>query len=414
MKSFLKHTTAILMTPLLFSCAVEQVSSSKEYDNLYFTSADRNPVKYTNLNKPQQAEYKSGEYVYNQEVQSDKFVNPEYLAKYANENNTSASSEEETYYIAEEDRIQDVKTRNNSTNRRDYFSPFGSGFAGYTAFGNPVVYDPFFDPWFSAPFGSVTRLGFNSGFGMGMGLGMGGYNMFGFNSFNNPMNTLVVDRFGRTYAVNPFGRPGFTSFNRFGYGSFGGYGGYGGYGGLYYPPVNGTFIANGNESNATRMRASSQSRNYRSSRSVSNDMSNRSRRSNSSTTRVSTPENGRVNTSDFQFQSSQNEYYRSASERAAANSVRNASLRSRGSTSSYSPRSSSVPSRPASNSRVAPSNNGFGSTPSYDRGRSYNNRSRYSTGGSRGGTRSISPSRSRGSRSSGTRSSGSSGSRRRR
>lgn len=402
MKSFLKYTTAIFITPLLFSCAVEQVTSSKEYDDLYFTSADRNPVKHTNLNEPQQAEYKSGEYVYNQEVQSDKFVNPDYLAKYANENNTSASAEEETYYIPEEERVQDVKTTNNNTNRNDYFSPFGSGFAGYTAFGNPVVYDPFFDPWFSAPFGSVTRLGFGSGFGMGA------FNSFGFNSFTNPMNTLVVDRFGRTYAVNPFGRPGFTSFNRFGYGSFGGYGG------LYCPPVNGGFIANGNEGNATRMRASSQSRNYRSSRSVSNDMADRSRRSNGGITRVSAPENGRVNTSDFQFQASQNEYYRSASERASANSVRNASLRSRGSTSSYSPRSSSVPSRPASNSRVAPNNNGFGSTPSYNRRGNYNNRSRYSTGRSRGGTRSIAPSRSRGSRSSGTRSSGSSGSRRRR
>lgn len=418
----------------LISCSTNYSAMRGESDDLYFMASDAKVATEFAVQNNNPENFKQLEGInaeeYDQENFSAKNVNPEYIAKY--QNNNDAVDEGTVYFDdAEGDTSQrqegDINIYNNFRGysgpgnfnsgwnmdpwmmRSMYMGGFGPmGMGGFGPMGMGGLYDPFWGSGFGFRPGLSMSLGM--GFGMGSRFGMG---------FGNPMMRYGgMGGFGMGGFYDPFYSP---------------YMGYGyGYGMNYYNrPIivlpggeNQRQIVRGNRPS----RSSSLATGNRTRANVATPGSTRStarREAVSRNTLTSTP-NTRAN-SRSDFSRSQNDYYnstaRGSSAASAAPSSRNINspaMSRSGSTSNRSTFSSperttrtQAPSnvntrRSSSDSRSRYAAPNRSSSPSYNRSSSpqyrrnttpSNNRSNYS---SPSNTRSSSPSYSAPSRSSGS------------
>jgi hypothetical protein len=265
----LSVSAAILM---LWSCMPDQYASVSEYDDIYFSSADMREVNYASLvqnNEPQNfSSYHNNAENIQMENFSAKNVNPDYIARYANQNSTTSDSFGSDDYFVESygnngtsnqgnlaNQGQNTTynnyrvTNNNGFGGMGMMSPFGMGMGmggfGMSPFGmgmgmspwgmggfgmSPFGYDPFFDPFFP-----------RSGFGMSVGFG---FSNFGFGMGSMRMRNMMAMTYGSPFYGGGFGNPFFMDpwmspfgFNHFGYGGFGAFGSPFGFGNRFYSPV---------------------------------------------------------------------------------------------------------------------------------------------------------------------------------
>ena len=397
-------------------------AQDREYDDLYFTSNDRNKVKKVKVeNKVVQDADQVQQLDPNpQESYSSKTVNPEYIARYqakSQEDYSSDSEYTEGEYFDENYQSPEAVTTNFQQNAnysvRDrygnvsYYNDFNDIYWSDPIFYRGTVYDPFYRPYYgygygyrpwrsgwSVSIGFGNTWGWRSGWYSGFSIGYG----WGWNSWYDPY-----------YAYDPFYCP---PYSRFGY-SYGGYYGY---------PYRNVVVINNYESRSDRTfkRGPGMSRsgdlavNNRNRRSASSGTGNISTGRSSTTGRTSSdaPTGRYINTSNTRdYSDTQSRYYRRSREAVSTSSSdtqgRTYDSRSR-STSNYSTESNRSTSRSnssyerSSNSRSRSydyNNNSRSNSRSYSTpSRSNSNSNRYYNGGS-------SNSRSSGSYSSGSRSS---------
>ncbi|NJN28362.1 MAG: hypothetical protein HC819_21515 [Cyclobacteriaceae bacterium] len=99
------------------------VSHAQEYDDMYFQKSDRKTVKVENLSAANKslngAKYK--EIAESTESYSSKNINPEYIARYQN-NDSGEASEDNTSYNSQDYFVEDYNDEyiSNSSNEIDY------------------------------------------------------------------------------------------------------------------------------------------------------------------------------------------------------------------------------------------------------------------------------------------------------
>jgi hypothetical protein len=386
MKTYVKKLTfGLVVMGLLSACATTgQIAQTEEYDDLYFTSEDRNTVEFTKINDPEKAEYQRGSYVFDQQSFSSKNVNPEYISRYNNAGNQQSLPQEDNalndeYYVEEFER-EDLREADQPQVVNNFY-----GAGPYSNFSNPAFnrwggfYDPFFGPtaFAGSGYGFGPGFGFRSGFNVGIGFGFG---------LNRPFG------FGNSLAFHPWRDPFFRPFgfrNAYALGFYNGY-----YGGRFLNRPNVVVINNNEYLGVNRRRRVTNGRNVqrvtratadRNDAVVIRGRTTADRNVVTSRTRGIQAANARSRSRDTRdFTSSQNEYYQrsrartgSASNSRAYKSTTPASRNSRSYSSTDAARSSRNGSYTRSRS-TSPSR-------SYSRG-SYGSRSRsgsYSRGSSR-------------------------------
>ena len=408
---------AVLM---LWSCMPDQYASVSEYDDIYFSSADMREVNYASLVQNNEAQNFSSFHNNSENVQMENFsaknVNPDYIARYANQSNVSTQNYGSDDYFVEDygntglNNNRNFANQGENTTYNNYritnnngfggMSPFamGMGFGmspwgmggfgmnpwnmGMGGFGmSPFGYDPFFDPFF-------PRAGFRTGFSMGFG-----FNNFGFGMGSMRMRNMMAMSYGFSpFYGGGFGNPFFMDpwmspfgFNSFGYGGFGSPFGFGGFGNRFYSPV--VIINNSDAPRQQYVRGprdgrSSQFANATSSANPSTRSAVAAQRSNAGANQVASKRRD--------FSQTQNEYYQN-SRRSVANTS-TATTRNSASAVTSNTRRGYVP------SNVANSRRGSNSAANYGRPTTTNSRSNSVYSGSatrsRMGT-STPPSRSR-------------------
>ncbi|ELR69753.1 RhoGEF Guanine nucleotide exchange factor for Rho/Rac/Cdc42-like GTPase [Fulvivirga imtechensis AK7] len=388
-------------------------AQNKEYDDLYFTSSDRNKVKKVKVeNKVVQDADQVQQLDPNpQESYSSKTVNPEYIARYQAKSQEDYSSDSEyaegEYFNENYQSPEDITT--NFANNANYVTRDRYGNTHYSNNFNDIywsdpmfyrgtIYDPFYRPYYgyrpwrsgwsvSIGFGNTWgwRNGWHSGFSMGYGWG------WGWNSWYDPF-----------YAYDPFYCPPYSRF---------GYGGY--YGGYWGAPYRSVVVINNYESRSDRtfkrgpgMSRSGDvavnSRNRRSTTSGSTGDISTGRSSTAGRTSADAPA-GRYTSNSRDYSDTQSRYYRRS--REAVNTTSSSDTQGR----TYDSRSRSTSNYSTeSNRSTSRSSSSYGRSYDNSRNGSYNNNSN-----SRSNSRSYStPSRSNSNRyssgnSSNSRSSGS-------
>ncbi len=314
---------------LLWSCMPEQYASVNEYDDIYFSSADMREVNYASLvenNEPQNfSSYHNNAENVQMENFSAKNVNPDYIARYANQSSTNIENYgSDDYYVEDYDNNglnnnRNLASQGQNTTYNNYritnyngfggMSPFSMGMGigmspwGMGGFGmSPFGYDPFFDPFF-------PRAGFRTGFSMGFG-----FSNFGFGMGSMRMRNMIAmsygygGGFGNPFFMDPWMSP--YGFNSFGYGGFGSPFGFGN---RFYSPV--VIINNSDVPNRQYVRGP---RDGRSSQFANASNAIPSTRSAVAAQRSNAGAN-QVTSQRRDFSQTQNEYYRN-SRRSIANS----------------------------------------------------------------------------------------------
>ncbi len=281
---------------LLWSCAPDQYASVSEYDDIYFSSADIREINYSSLVKNNEPQNFSSFHNSAENVPMDNFsaknVNPDYIARYANQSSTSNENFGSDDYFVEDfgnDGLNSNRNLNNQGENTTYnnfraanndgfggLSPFSMGMGmgmmgGMGGFGmmNPMGMGGFgmMNPMMGmGGFGMMNPMMGMGGFGMMNPMGIGGFGMMGmgmgFNNFGFGMNSLRMRRnmmafsfgnspffgggFGNPFFMDPWMSP--FGFNNFGMGGFGmggfgmggfGMGGFGmgGFGNRFFNPV---------------------------------------------------------------------------------------------------------------------------------------------------------------------------------
>ncbi|REG83368.1 hypothetical protein [Algoriphagus antarcticus] len=221
----------ILGSLILVSCSTNKLATTGANDNLYFMASDAKvATEYAvQNNNPEQFQTLSSNSTESipQESFSSRNVNPDYIARYQAEENTS--QDDVVYFdeAAEEESNPDINSYDNyrvgnSGNNSNFnssmafnmgmmygmnsfaMSPFGMNSFAMSPFGMGGFYDPFWGSGFGFRPGFSMNLGFGFGnpffrpmFGMPM-FGMGG---FGYGGFHDP--------WGSMFGMGGFGYPGF-------------------------------------------------------------------------------------------------------------------------------------------------------------------------------------------------------------
>jgi hypothetical protein len=201
MKSFMKKVSVFLFATSIFAVG-PAVYAQGEYDDMYFKKTDRQKVKFASDKREVKKDRVQAEPINPQEGLSARNVNPEYIARF-NEENTQVDSDEDLEYFSEDYSNSDYYSTQNQSNQ---MNPYGYGMHGMHTMAmmdpfmmhswgwrsrhyNPYMwgYDPFMDPW---GMGMMGHYGMMSPYGMGM---MGGWGMrpgfgmsmgYGWNSWN--------------------------------------------------------------------------------------------------------------------------------------------------------------------------------------------------------------------------------------
>jgi hypothetical protein len=183
----------------VWGCSSQQYSQNKEYDDLYFSSKDREQVTLTASASSQNYSNIENKGVASEDY-SQKNVNPEYIQQYSDQsrqqsgtnNNDSYSADNNSYYDEDYRRnhqpinLAREYNRNTSRTNINVFPSMGfGGFYGGSAFYDPFFYDPFFsnayyDPFFYRPFyggrpGWNINISYNYGWGNPWGWGRSAY-----------------------------------------------------------------------------------------------------------------------------------------------------------------------------------------------------------------------------------------------
>ena len=204
----------------------------QEYDDMYFSSSDRQKVssktKLSDQSTPlASTKYSAqGDYVYSEDSYSARTVNPEYIARYSGSETVSAEQPQteygsDDYYVAEETELVDPAEAyaqkiyggngsNYPVNRYSSFSsPFyspyrASSFGRYSPYSrysiyspsslySPYsIYSPFYDPFYDPYLDPYGYGGGRSGFRTSIGFG------YGFGSYYSPSS------FGGYYCPSPY------------------------------------------------------------------------------------------------------------------------------------------------------------------------------------------------------------------
>jgi len=211
----------------VWGCSSQQYSQNQEYDDLYFSSKDREQVTLT-------ASASSTDYsnIENKGVASEDYsqknVNPEYIQQYADQNrqnsgttnNDSYSADDNSYYDENYSRnnnpiglARGYERYNNGGTTVNVFPSigFGGGYYGGSAFYDPF-YDPYFfnngfyDPFFNRPFygrpGWNINISYNYGWGSPWGWGRSAY---WYDPFYNPYRSWGY--WGDPYYSGFYNRP---------------------------------------------------------------------------------------------------------------------------------------------------------------------------------------------------------------
>ncbi|MCA6078054.1 hypothetical protein [Fulvivirga sedimenti] len=151
------------------------IAQAQEYDDMYFTKKDRKALKEKEMNinpnlSNAQAE-KTSEYVIkNENAYSEEHVNPEYLARYGNNETGNAQYSDDEYYTeggnAGDDYQVPVVNNYYVNTNPGFYDPFYSGFGGW---GYP------YNSWYVP-----ARWRFSVAFGFGWGWGGGWGPSWGF------------------------------------------------------------------------------------------------------------------------------------------------------------------------------------------------------------------------------------------
>jgi hypothetical protein len=202
----------------VYSCSPNQLAQTGEYDDLYFTSADRNAVAVQtgavatqpSRSAVSESDFKrNGEINYEQENFSSKTVNPDYISRYNAQNSEAPISADDQNFTSDEftdnDQeyfVEDYNANNNNelnrnTARNAGFNNYygrgmgmgmGMGMMGM-GFYDPFMmgmYDPFmmgmYDPFMMGMYDPFwrSRMFMRPGIHVGIGFGMG----FGWNRWN--------------------------------------------------------------------------------------------------------------------------------------------------------------------------------------------------------------------------------------
>src|SRR5690606_29185319 len=203
----------------LASCSANYSALKGETDDLYFMSSDAEVATEFAVQNNTPDNFKQLEQIdaeeYNQENFSAKNVNPEYLAKY--QNNDAATDEGSVYFddaTSDTTRSEggDINVYNNfrgNTGSNNYNSAWNNPWmmnsmymGGFSPWGMGSFYDPFWNPGF----------GFRPGFNLSLGLGFGFGSRFGM-GFGNPwrygygMGMGYYDPFFSPYYGYGYNRP---------------------------------------------------------------------------------------------------------------------------------------------------------------------------------------------------------------
>src|SRR5690554_5632214 len=284
----------------LASCSTNYSALKGESDDLYFMASDAKVATEFAVQNNNRENFKQLEQVnaeeYSQENFSAKNVNPEYLAKY--QNNDAAIDEGSVYFddaTSDTTRSEggDINIYNNFRGNSD-FNNYRSAWnnpwmmnsmymGGFSPWGMGSFYDPFWGPGF----------GFRPGLNLSLGLGFGFGNRFGM-GFGNPWRYGFYDPFYSPY---------------YGYG----------YGYGYNRPI--IVIPGGSENQRQIVRGARPSRSSlattrRTGDRIASPNSSRSAARREAVSRTSTP-NSRAN-SRSDFSRSQNDYYNSNVRSSAA------------------------------------------------------------------------------------------------
>ena len=316
-----------LLPALLFisfaiaSCSKSYVAQTGEYDDMYFTSVDRDKLEASSkefyaenfvedykepLEDNRLQEYSDVNY-------SSKTVNPEYIAKYTNEGleEDEAAYFDDNYSKSEIDEI----TKTNATSRNNYsnYNSPGSGFGFYPSFSFGYGYSPWYTPYF----GSAFSLTFSRGWGYPYSPAFRPYSGF-YDPFYNPYGYYNPYRYGYGSRWDSYGY-GSPYSPGYGYGSWcpSPYASSGGY--PYYYPTQ-TVVANSDPGNVVSVRKVTRS--PRTTRGTSNGTGNNNYRL-ADDNRVYLDNRGKVEKVVQNSSNSRNNYYR----RTRASSVTTADTR---------------------------------------------------------------------------------------
>ncbi len=215
---------------ILSSCSKNNVAQKSEWDDMYFSSVDRENLAASNkefydqnfnetyqepLNSDQASEYSDVNY-------SSKTVNPEYIAKYTSNSPEDSDPEVSTEYFDENYNKSDESEEIIPQRYSSYSGSNAGGFGIYPSFafgyGSGFGYNPYYSPFgFNEPFGYSPYYGYPySSYGSRLSLSL----QFGYgSSFYNPYSSFY----------SPWGR--YPSAFGYGYGIPQGYG--------YCPPAYG-------------------------------------------------------------------------------------------------------------------------------------------------------------------------------
>lgn len=220
MKNFPIITSLIILGSISFvSCSSNKLATSESSDNLYFMASDAKiATEYAvQNNNPEQFQSLSSttSQAIPQESFSSRNVNPDYIARYQEEQNTEQNEvvyfddEGQEEYNPNIDAYNNYKVggSGNNSNFNSNLSAFNMGMMyGLNSYGINRLYDPFFGSGFG------FRPGFNMNIGYGFGnpflrpmYGMGGFRYGGFYDPYNPYYGYGYPRYGYSpmYSSNP-------------------------------------------------------------------------------------------------------------------------------------------------------------------------------------------------------------------
>ncbi len=239
MKPFMKKVSVFLFATSIFAVS-PAVYAQGEYDDMYFKKTDRQKVKFASDKREVKNDRVQAEPINPQEGLSARNVNPEYIARY-NEENTQIDSDEDLEYFSEDYSNSDYYS---AQNQGTQMNPYGYGMHGMHTMAmmdpfmmhswgwrsrhyNPYMwgYDPFMDPY---GMGMMSHYGMMSPYGM-MGGGWGmrpGFRMsmgYGWNSWNRGwyggMGMGYGMGFGWGHPMGMWGHPmGMGMYNPWGWG----------------------------------------------------------------------------------------------------------------------------------------------------------------------------------------------------
>ncbi len=217
MKKLILGFSGLLITlSILSSCSKSNIAQNNEYDDMYFSSVDREKLTASskefydqNFNETYQEPLSSDQVLdYSDINYSSKTINPEYIAKYAsNDLQEEADTEESTEYFDKDYNKSEDSGSDASDIKPERYSSYSGSNAG--GFG---IYPSF-------------AFGYSSGFG---------YNPYGYNPYGNSPWGYNPYRYGDPFGYYPsYGSPYYGSSLRFTFGRPFGY--YNPYSSFYSP-----------------------------------------------------------------------------------------------------------------------------------------------------------------------------------